>query len=159
MSQVSRNILPAAHPARALCTIEDLRYWQLLLQATSTDSTTIWSDCSNTGCTHPNQTIYSWVTTSIGESTVSKQFACCWPTRLSILRTSSCYEAITNVQASTASTASTINVRFALVEVGRRRYKIKLWKTFTDCFNCLPVAALRGDSILCKHGGLSRWWQ
>ena len=23
-----------------------------------------------------------------------------------------------------------------------RRYNIKLWKTFTDCFNCLPVAAV-----------------
>lgn len=25
---------------------------------------------------------------------------------------------------------------------GKRRYNIKLWKTFTDCFNCLPVAAI-----------------
>lgn len=24
----------------------------------------------------------------------------------------------------------------------KRRYTIKLWKTFTDCFNCLPVAAI-----------------
>jgi serine/threonine-protein phosphatase PP1 catalytic subunit len=38
---------------------------------------------------------------------------------------------------------------------GRRRYNIKLWKTFTDCFNCLPVAALIDDKILCMHGGLS----
>ncbi|KAJ9543693.1 hypothetical protein OSB04_023400 [Centaurea solstitialis] len=30
-----------------------------------------------------------------------------------------------------------------------------LWKTFTDCFNCLPVAALIDDKILCMHGGLS----
>jgi serine/threonine-protein phosphatase PP1 catalytic subunit len=35
------------------------------------------------------------------------------------------------------------------------RYSIKLWKTFTDCFNCLPVAALVDDKILCMHGGLS----
>lgn len=21
----------------------------------------------------------------------------------------------------------------------KRRYNIKLWKTFTDCFNCLPI--------------------
>lgn len=26
---------------------------------------------------------------------------------------------------------------------GKRRYNIKLWKTFTDCFNCLPIAASR----------------
>jgi len=41
------------------------------------------------------------------------------------------------------------------IELGRRRYNIKLWKTFTDCFNCLPVAALIDDKILCMHGGLS----
>ena len=37
----------------------------------------------------------------------------------------------------------------------KRRYSIKLWKTFTDCFNCLPVSALVEDKILCMHGGLS----
>ena len=39
--------------------------------------------------------------------------------------------------------------------IGKRRYTIKLWKTFTDCFNCLPVAALIDEKILCMHGGLS----
>ncbi len=38
---------------------------------------------------------------------------------------------------------------------GKRRYSIKLWKTFTDCFNCLPVAAVIDEKILCMHGGLS----
>ena len=37
----------------------------------------------------------------------------------------------------------------------KRRYNIKLWKTFTDCFNCLPVAAIVDEKILCMHGGLS----
>ena len=32
---------------------------------------------------------------------------------------------------------------------------MRLWKIFTDCFNCLPVAALIDDKILCMHGGLS----
>ncbi len=41
------------------------------------------------------------------------------------------------------------------VLVGKRRYNIKLWKTFTDCFNCLPVAAIVDEKILCMHGGLS----
>lgn len=39
--------------------------------------------------------------------------------------------------------------------VGKRRYNIKLWKTFTDCFNCLPVAAIVDEKIFCCHGGLS----
>lgn len=56
----------------------------------------------------------------------------------------------------------------------KRRYSIKLWKTFTDCFNCLPlgtylinyteivksinfilVVAMVEDKILCMHGGVS----
>ena len=47
--------------------------------------------------------------------------------------------------------------RFALFThtLGKRRYNIKLWKTFTDCFNCLPVAALIDEKILTMHGGLS----
>ena len=32
---------------------------------------------------------------------------------------------------------------------------MKLWKAFTDSFNCLPVAASVDDKILCMHGGLS----
>jgi len=38
---------------------------------------------------------------------------------------------------------------------GKRRFNVKLWKTFTDCFNCLPVAAIIEDKIFCCHGGLS----
>jgi serine/threonine-protein phosphatase PP1 catalytic subunit len=48
-----------------------------------------------------------------------------------------------------------INVIFNDKKIGKRRYNIKLWKTFIDCFNCLPVAALIDDRILCMHGGLS----
>ena len=32
---------------------------------------------------------------------------------------------------------------------------MRLWKTFTDCFNALPAAALIDEKILCMHGGLS----
>lgn len=41
------------------------------------------------------------------------------------------------------------------IHLGKRRYNIKLWKIFTDCFNCLPVAAIVDEKIFCCHGGLS----
>lgn len=37
----------------------------------------------------------------------------------------------------------------------KRRYNIKLWKTFCDAFNCLPTAAIVDEKIFCMHGGLS----
>ncbi|VDN15310.1 unnamed protein product, partial [Dibothriocephalus latus] len=30
-----------------------------------------------------------------------------------------------------------------------------MWKTFTDCFNCLPIVAIIDEKIFCCHGGLS----
>jgi len=38
----------------------------------------------------------------------------------------------------------------------KRKYNTKLWKTFIDVFNYLPVAAIVGDKVICMHGGLSR---
>ena len=37
----------------------------------------------------------------------------------------------------------------------KRRCNIKVWKTFVDTFNCLPIAAIVADKIFCVHGGLS----
>jgi serine/threonine-protein phosphatase PP1 catalytic subunit len=37
----------------------------------------------------------------------------------------------------------------------KRRYSVKLWKTFAGVFNCMPVAALVDTQILCMHGGIS----
>ena len=50
---------------------------------------------------------------------------------------------------------STINRIYGFYDECKRRYTIKLWKIFTDCFNCLPVAAVIDEKILCMHGGLS----
>ncbi|XP_055380327.1 serine/threonine-protein phosphatase alpha-2 isoform-like [Condylostylus longicornis] len=50
---------------------------------------------------------------------------------------------------------ASINRIYGFYDECKRRYNIKLWKTFTDCFNCLPVAALIDDKIFCCHGGLS----
>lgn len=37
----------------------------------------------------------------------------------------------------------------------KRRCNVKIWKTFIDCFNTLPVAAIVAGKIFCVHGGLS----
>ena len=50
---------------------------------------------------------------------------------------------------------SSINKIYGFFDECKRRYSIKLWKNFNDCFNCLPVAAVLDDKIICMHGGLS----
>ncbi|KAJ8660126.1 serine/threonine-protein phosphatase PP-Z2 [Lichtheimia ornata] len=37
----------------------------------------------------------------------------------------------------------------------KRRTNVKIWKTFVDVFNTLPIAALVAGKIFCVHGGLS----
>ena len=48
-----------------------------------------------------------------------------------------------------------INRIYGFYDECKRRYSIKLWKVFSDMFNCLPVSALVDEKILCMHGGLS----
>ncbi|GKV23192.1 hypothetical protein SLEP1_g32952 [Rubroshorea leprosula] len=50
---------------------------------------------------------------------------------------------------------ASINRIYGFHDECKRRFNVRLWRTFTDCFNCLPVAALIDEKILCMHGGLS----
>lgn len=50
---------------------------------------------------------------------------------------------------------ASINRIYGFYDECKRRYSVKLWKTFIDCFNCLPVAAIIDEKIFCMHGGLS----
>lgn len=50
---------------------------------------------------------------------------------------------------------ASVNRIYGFYDECKRRFSVRLWRTFTDCFNCLPVAALVDDKILCMHGGLS----
>jgi serine/threonine-protein phosphatase PP1 catalytic subunit len=48
-----------------------------------------------------------------------------------------------------------INRMYGFLDECKRRYSLKLFKCFNDCFNCLPVSAVINNKILCMHGGLS----
>lgn len=50
---------------------------------------------------------------------------------------------------------ASINRIYGFYDECKRRYSVRLWKTFTDCFNCLPVVAIIDEKIICMHGGLS----
>ena len=50
---------------------------------------------------------------------------------------------------------ASINRIYGFYDECKRRFSVRLWKVFTDCFNCLPVAAVIDEKILCMHGGLS----
>eukprot|EP00760_Papus_ankaliazontas_P035303 PhM_4_TR7738/c0_g1_i1/m.37853/K06269/PPP1C; serine/threonine-protein phosphatase PP1 catalytic subunit len=51
--------------------------------------------------------------------------------------------------------SASINRIYGFYDDCKRRYSIKLWKLFTDTFNCMPLAALIESKIFCMHGGLS----
>jgi len=44
---------------------------------------------------------------------------------------------------------------YGFYDEAKKRYNVRIWKLFTDVFNCLPFAAIVGEKIFCVHGGLS----
>ncbi|EIJ88636.1 serine/threonine-protein phosphatase PP1 catalytic subunit [Nematocida parisii] len=50
---------------------------------------------------------------------------------------------------------ASINRIYGFYEECKDRYTYKIWKKFTETFNCMPVAALVDEKIFCMHGGLS----
>ncbi|KAJ6604039.1 threonine protein phosphatase type 1 [Mycena sp. CBHHK59/15] len=51
--------------------------------------------------------------------------------------------------------SASINRIYGFYDECKRRYNIKLWRAFIDCFNCFPIAAIIDDKIFAMHGGLS----
>lgn len=50
---------------------------------------------------------------------------------------------------------ASINRVYGFFDECRRRYNMRLWKTFQDLFNTMPFCALIENKIFCMHGGLS----
>ncbi|KAJ6534115.1 protein phosphatase type 1 [Mycena capillaripes] len=50
---------------------------------------------------------------------------------------------------------ASINRIYGFYDECKRRYNIKIWRAFIDCFNCFPIAAIIDDKIFAMHGGLS----
>ncbi|KAI9099416.1 Metallo-dependent phosphatase [Phlyctochytrium arcticum] len=50
---------------------------------------------------------------------------------------------------------ASVNRVYGFYDECKRRCSLKIWRLFTDVFNCLPIAALVAGKIFCVHGGLS----
>ncbi|ORX55840.1 Metallo-dependent phosphatase [Piromyces finnis] len=50
---------------------------------------------------------------------------------------------------------ASINKVYGFFDECKRRCNLKIWKAFTDVFNCLPISAVVAGKIFCVHGGLS----
>ncbi|KAI9207517.1 serine/threonine protein phosphatase Pzh1 [Polychytrium aggregatum] len=55
--------------------------------------------------------------------------------------------------------SASVNRVYGFYDECKRRCNLKIWKVFTDAFNCLPIAAIVAEliflAIFCVHGGLS----
>jgi len=81
-----------------------------VFQVTSMVSIMICCGCLNMAAFHQKATTCSWATMLTAGSSPWRRYVYCLHTRSNILRTSSCCVETTSVQASTASTDSTMNV-------------------------------------------------
>lgn len=50
---------------------------------------------------------------------------------------------------------ASINKVYGFFDECKRRTNLKVWKAFTDVFNCLPISSVVASKIFCVHGGLS----
>merc|ERR1712078_182568 len=50
---------------------------------------------------------------------------------------------------------ASINRIYGFYDECKRRYNIKMWKTFCDVFNCMPYCAVIDEKVICMHAGLS----
>ena len=117
----------------------------------------------------PQKRITSFlVTMSTEESRVSRRYACFWRTRYTKAPCGQCYGRLVVVCQQPAKSIGTpvqvkypenffllrgnhecasINRIYGFYDECKRRYNVRLWKIFTDCFNCLPVAALVDEKV------------
>lgn len=54
---------------------------------------------------------------------------------------------------------ASINRIYGFYDECKRRYNIRLWRTFTDCFNCLPVSALIDEKVKAVDSAYDRQGQ
>ncbi|KAL7059428.1 hypothetical protein AAHC03_013473 [Spirometra sp. Aus1] len=64
-----------------------------------------------------------------------------YPTRFFLLRGNHESQSITRI--------------YGFFDECKRRFSVKLWRTFIDAFSCMPVCAIIENQIFCCHGGLS----
>ncbi|KAM7543280.1 hypothetical protein Aperf_G00000001212 [Anoplocephala perfoliata] len=99
-------------------------------------------------CGNPETTNYLFLGDYVDRGKQSLETICLlfcyklrYPTRFFLLRGNHESQAISRI--------------YGFFEECKRRFNVKLWKTFIDAFACLPVCAVIENQIFCCHGGLS----
>eukprot|EP00828_Plagiopyla_frontata_P035296 TRINITY_DN4627_c0_g2_i1.p1 TRINITY_DN4627_c0_g2~~TRINITY_DN4627_c0_g2_i1.p1 ORF type:complete len:258 (-),score=28.91 TRINITY_DN4627_c0_g2_i1:132-905(-) len=111
------------------------------------DSTLISSGYLNTVAFLQRLIIYFWVTMSIGVNNPLRVFAYYQLIKQNTLKIFFLLRG--------NHECSAINRIYGFYDECKRRFSVKIWKQFTECFNCLPVVAIVDEKIICMHGGLS----
>jgi serine/threonine-protein phosphatase PP1 catalytic subunit len=50
---------------------------------------------------------------------------------------------------------SSVSRMYGFYDECKKRLNIKVWKTFCDVFNFMPISAIISNKIICMHGGLA----